>query len=155
MPDPEFVSSCAAVVPESVLDYVGTALESGRRRAPGHEDRHKVQLHLMPCETSKQLAAVRCPLRAVADGGGREEFNFNADENLPQPVSDAVGPGDCSAGVDSPRQHHRALVDANNYDLYFPFPAISQDGHRAPNSHTITTSPTDRRARTTPTIKVE
>jgi len=133
MPDPELVK--LRKKRQSVLDYVGTALERQTTRL-GTEDRHKVQLHLDAVRNiEKQLAggpvsAACAPPTLEGDG-----FNFNADENLPTLVSTQMDLVTAALACGLTRVSTIALADANNYDLYFPFLPISQTGIEFPTRH--------------------
>jgi hypothetical protein len=120
---------------QSVLDYVGTALERQTQKL-GTEDRHKVQLHLDAVRNiEKQLAGGPVTASCQPPTVEAEGFDFNADANFPTLVSTQMDLITAAMACGLTRVSTLALADANNYDLYFPFLPISQVGIEFPTRH--------------------
>lgn len=132
MPDPELVR--LRKKRQSVLDYVGTALERQTQRL-GSDDRHKVQLHLEAVRNiEKQLSAgpigASCSPPTVDSG-----IDFKRDENLPQLVTAEHDLIVAALACGLTRCATWAFADANNYDIFFPFLNIAQQGIEFPQRH--------------------
>lgn len=119
---------------QSVLDYVGTALERQTARL-GTEDRHKVQLHLDAVRNiERQLSAG--PIAASCSPPALEEgLDFRLDQNLPQLVSAQLDLITSALACGLTRCATFAFADANNYDVFFPFLGIAQQGIEFPERH--------------------
>lgn len=119
---------------QSVLDYVGTALERQSLRL-GTEDRHKVQLHLEAVRNiEKQLeggqVTASCSPPTVAGG-----VDFKLDANMPQLVTAEHDLITAALACGLTRVTTFAFADAENYDIFFPFLGIAQQGIEFPQRH--------------------
>ena len=119
---------------QSVLDYVGTALER-QTKLLGTEDRQKVQLHLDAVRSiEKQLAGgtvtAGCKPPTVEAG-----VVFNDDNNLPKLVTAEHDLITAALACGLTRVATFAFADAENYDIYFPFLGIPHQGIEFPTRH--------------------
>jgi Protein of unknown function (DUF1552) len=119
---------------QSVLDYVGTALERQTKRL-GTEDRQKVQLHLDAVRSiEKQLAGgvvtASCMPPTVETG-----VDFKLDDNLPKLVTAEHDLITAALACGLTRVATFAFADAENYDIYFPFLGIAHQGIEFPTRH--------------------
>ena len=131
-PDPELLR--LRKKRQSVLDYVGTALERQSTRL-GTEDRHKVQLHLEAVRNiEKQLgggAVTASCMPPTVDGA----INFKLDENMPQLVGSQLDLITAALACGMTRVATFAFADAENYDIFFPFLGIPHQGIEFPERH--------------------
>ena len=119
---------------QSVLDYVGGALERQSKRL-GTEDRQKVQVHLDAVRSiEKQLAggAVTASCKPPTVEAG---INFNLDDNLPKLVGVEHDLITAALACGLTRVATFAFADAENYDIYFPFLGIANQGIEFPTRH--------------------
>jgi len=119
---------------QSVLDYVGTALER-QTKLLGREDRQKVQLHLdavRSIEKQLQGGAVTASCTPPTLEAG---VNFNLDDNLPKLVGAQHDLITAALSCGLTRVATFAFADAENYDIYFPFLGIAQQGIEFPTRH--------------------
>jgi hypothetical protein len=119
---------------QSVLDYVGTALERQTKRL-GTEDRHKVQLHLDAVRSiEKQLAggAVTASCKPPTVEAG---VDFKLDDNLPKLITAEHDLITAALACGLTRVATFAFADAENYDIYFPFLGIARQGIEFPTRH--------------------
>lgn len=132
MPDPALVR--LRKKRQSVLDYVGTALERQAAHL-GSEDRQKVQLHLEAVRNiEKQLSAGPVAASCVpptVQGG----VDFKLDDNLPKLVSSEHDLITAALACGLTRVATFAFADANNYDIFFPFLGIAHQGVEFPERH--------------------
>lgn len=130
-PDPAFVR--LRKKRQSVLDYVGTALERQSKNL-GTEDRHKIQLHLDAVRTiERQLesraASANCEPPSVTPG------DYQQADMFPTYVDIQIDLMVAAMACDLTRVCTFVISDSHAYDTYFPFLDINQQGVEFPTRH--------------------
>ena len=119
---------------QSVLDYVGSALERQSQRL-GTEDRQKVQLHLEAVRNiERQLeggsVTGSCKPPTLATG-----VNFGAMENFPALIESEMDQIVAAMSCGLTRVSTLALGDGEDYNIFFPWLGIPHQGIEFPERH--------------------
>jgi hypothetical protein len=119
---------------QSVLDYVGTALERQGKRF-GADDHRKIQIHLdavrsVERELQTGPIAKTCVPPAVASN-----IDFKAMEKFPDLVDAEIDLIVAALACDLTRVTTLALGDGEDYNIYFPWLGITGKGIEFPTRH--------------------
>jgi hypothetical protein len=131
-PDPTLVK--IQKTRQSVLDYVGTALERQGKRL-GIEDRNKIEIHLEAVRSiERQLqggtVTVGCKPPTVAAA-----VDFKAMANMPALIEAETDLITAALSCGLTRVVTLALGDGEDYNIYFPWLGIANKGIEFPTRH--------------------
>jgi hypothetical protein len=131
-PDPALVK--LQKTRQSVLDYVGTALERQGKRL-GTEDQRKIQIHtdaVRNIERQLQGGAVTADCKPPTVAGS---IDFKAMENFPALVDAEMDLITAALACGLTRVATYAIGDGEDYNIYFPWLGIGGKGIEFPTRH--------------------
>jgi hypothetical protein len=119
---------------QSVLDYVGTALERQGRRL-GTEDQRKIQIHLEAVRSIERQLQGTGPIVATCQPPTVAGTDFKAMENFPALVDAEIDLIVAAFSCGLTQVSTLALGDGEDYNIYFPWLGLTGKGIEFPTRH--------------------